>query len=796
MPNTSAETISPFEKFAVGQPVSRLEDPMLLRGDGRYTDDFTLDGQAYAYVLRSPYAHGFIRKVDVSEAKAAPGVLAVLTAEDLAKAGVNPLFCRLRLKNRDGTPMVRPDRPCLATDKVRYRGEAVAVVVAETLAQAKDASELIELDVEVLPAVTDAREALRDGAPQLHDEAANNLGIDWEFGDGEEADRLFAEAHHVTRLTLRNNRVVISPLEPRAAVGEYDPQTQRYTLHVPTQGVYGFTTELAELVLGVPREQLHIKTYRVGGSFGMKSAPYPEYAPVLIAARLLGRPVKWCDERSDSFLSDQHGRDGWAEASLAFDEAGHILAARVTSYGNAGAYFTAVGPHMYTNNIQRNFPGLYRLPVLHARSYGVFTNTTPIGAYRGAGRPEAVYYMERLIDTAAREMGIDRVELRRRNMLRPEELPYKTVLGLVYDSGDFPAVLDKALAASDWDGFEARRKESAARGLLRGLGIATYLEATGTPSKEMARIRFEEDGTVTMVSGSLDYGQGHASPFAQIVTSQLGIPFDRMRLVQGDSDELIAGMGTGGSRTLISAGTIMLHAAEKVAENAKAIAGHVLEAAPADIVFEQGRFAIAGTDRSVSIMELADHVRQGLPDNLPQSLDAEIVEDPPPSAFPNGCHIAEVEIDPETGVVRVDRYTIVDDFGNLVNPMLVEGQVHGGVAQGIGQALMEDSLYDADGQAISGSFMDYAMPRADTLPSFSFAAHPVPATTNPLGAKGCGEAGCSGSIPAVMNAVVDVLARETGVMHFDMPAKPERVWSALRKPARRRSSVPQPDDSA
>ncbi|MCB1745129.1 MAG: xanthine dehydrogenase family protein molybdopterin-binding subunit, partial [Gammaproteobacteria bacterium] len=577
MPQSSTSSSS-FEKFAIGQPVSRLEDPVLLRGAGRYTDDFNLDGQAYAYVLRSPYAHGIIERLDVEAARSAPGVLMVLTADDLAEAGVGTLFCRLRLSNRDGTPMARPPRPSLATDRVRYGGEPVAMVVAETLAQAKDAAELIELEVQTLPAVTDAREALRDGAPQLHAEVANNRGIDWEFGDGEEADRLFAAAHHVTRLTLRNNRIVVSPLEPRAAVAEFDPQDNRYTLHVPTQGVYGFTTELAELVLGIPREQLRIQTYRVGGSFGMKSSPYPEYAPVLLAAKRLGRPVKWCDERSGSFLSDQHGRDGWAEASLAFDQAGRILAARVVSYGNAGAWFSAVGPHMYTNNIQRNFPSVYRLPVLHARSYGVFTNTTPIGAYRGAGRPEAVYYMERLIDTAAREMGIDRVELRRRNMLRPDELPYTTVLGLVYDSGDFPAVLDDALAAADWDGFEQRRQASKARGLLRGLGIATYLEATGTPSREMARIRFEADDTVTMVSGSLDYGQGHASPFAQIVVSKLGIPLHRLRLVQGDSDELIAGMGTGGSRTLISAGTILLHAAEQVAENAKAIAAHVLEA--------------------------------------------------------------------------------------------------------------------------------------------------------------------------------------------------------------------------
>lgn len=778
-PNKSAELS--FEKFAVGQPVSRLEDPMLLRGDGVYTDDISLAGQAYAYVFRSPYAHGVINKLDVATAAAAPGVLCVLTAEDLAAEGVQPLFCRLNLKSRDGAAMIKPDRPCLATGHVRYRGEAIAVVVAESLGQAKDASELIELDIEVLSAVTDAREALADGAPQLHDAAPRNQALDWELGDPAEADRVFAEAHHVTRLTLRNNRVVIAPMEPRAAVAEYDTESERFTLHVPTQGVFGFTTELAESIMNIPREKLRVRTHRVGGSFGMKSAPYPEYAPVLVASRRLGRPVKWCDERSDSFLSDQHGRDGWAEASLAFDAEGHVLGARLISYGNAGAYFSAVGPHMYTNNVQRNFPSVYHMPLVHARSYGVFTNTTPIGAYRGAGRPEAIYYMERLMDTAAREMGIDRVELRRRNMVQPDQIPHTTVFGMVYDSGDFPAVMADALEAADWDGFEARRQASAEKGLLRGLGIASYIEATGAPAREMGRIRFEEDGTVTMVSGSLDYGQGHAVSFAQVVASKLSIPIDRFRLIQGDSDELIAGQGTGGSKTMISGGTILLHAAEQVIENGRAIAAHVLEAAPVDIEFEQGEFTVVGTDRSVSILDLAMQARNGLPEDVPQSLDAELAEDPPPSAFPNGCHIVEIEITPDTGEVRIDRYFIVDDFGTLVNPMLVEGQVHGGITQGFGQALMEDTLYDEQGQLITGSFMDYAMPRAADLPSFNFGSHPVPATTNPLGIKGCGEAGCSGSLPAIMNAVADVLARETGRTHLDMPATPQRIWAALRE---------------
>ena len=781
MPNDQGMDDIEFEKFAIGQPVSRLEDPMLLRGDGIYTDDINLDGQAYAYVLRSPFAHGHIRKLDVNAAAMSDGVLCVLTAKELVAAGVNPLNCRNNMESRDGSPIIKPDRPCLATEKVRFRGEAVALIVAESLAQAKDASELIEFDVDVLMAVTDARASLADGAPQLHDAAPNNRALDWEIGNPEEMEQILSDAHHVTRLTLRNNRVAISPIEPRAAVGEYDAASDRFTLHVPTQGVFGFTTELSERILGIPREKLRIKTNRVGGSFGMKSAPYPEYAPVLIAAKHLGRPVKWCDERSDSFLSDQHGRDGWAEVALAFGDDAKLRGASITSHGNAGAYFSAVGPHMYTNNVRRNFPGVYRLPFLHARSFAVFTNTNPIGAFRGAGRPESIYYFERAIDTAAREMGIDRVELRRLNLLRPDEIPYIAAGGMEYDSGDFPAVMEDALKAADWDGFEGRREVSATKGMLRGLGIATYLEATGAPAREMGRIRFEDDGAVTMVTGSLDYGQGHAVSFAQVVGSKLGIPLDRFRLIQGDSDELIAGQGSGGSKTMISGGTIMLHTAEKVIENGRKIASHVLEAAEIDIEFDAGQFIVAGTDRSVSLFELVERSRSGLPDGVPPSMDAEITEDPPPSAFPNGCHIAEIEIEPETGVVQIDRYTIVDDFGTLINPMLVEGQVHGGIAQGIGQALMENIRYDDDGQLISGSFMDYAMPRADNMPNFKFGSHPVPATTNPLGAKGCGEAGCSGSLPAVMNAIVDVLVCETGATHIDMPATPEQVWRALQR---------------
>ena len=769
-----------FEKYSIGQSVPRTEDPRLLRGEGCFTDDFNLPNQAFGYVFRSPYAHGNIVTLDVSAARSAGGVLTVLTADDLLREGVSPLPCRLPVKSRDGTPLIKPDRPCLATDRVRHSGEAIAFVVAESAGQARDAAELIELEVSVLAAVTDAREAMCEGAPQLHDEAIGNQALDWEFGDGDAVDRVFAEAFHVSHLTLRNNRLVISPMEPRAAVGEYDTESGRYTLHVPTQGVFGFTGAMATQVLGIEREQLRVRTYDVGGSFGMKSAPYPEYAPTLIASRLLGRPVKWCDERSDSFLSDQHGRDSWAEASLAFDVEGRILAGRVTSYANLGGYLSAVGPSMSTRNIPRNFPGVYHVPIFNARSHAIFTNTTPIGAYRGAGRPEGVYYMERLMDTAAREMGIDRGELRRRNMVRAEDMPYDAVSEMTYDSGDFPAVLDDALDVADWDGFEVRRASSAAAGKLRGLGLASYLEVTGPPAREMGGIRFEEDGTVTMLSGSLNYGQGHHVTFSQILTAILGIPVDKFNLLQGDSDELIAGAGTGGSRTVISAGTALLHAAEQVIENGRAIAGHLLEAAVADIEFEAGHFTVAGTDRTISILDLAARSRAGLPDDVPQSLDAELAEDTPPSAFPNGCHIAEVEIEPETGTVRVDRYVIVDDFGTLINPMLVEGQVQGGVVQGLGQALMEDTAYDTKGQLISGSYMDYARPRADNLPTFAFRSHPIPAKTNPLGAKGCGEAGCTGALPAIMNAIADVLSRETGVTHIDMPATSERVWSALQ----------------
>jgi carbon-monoxide dehydrogenase large subunit len=729
--------------------------------------------------VRSPYAHGIIRGIDTEAARAVTGVLAVYTAADLAAGGIGPLPARQVMNNRDGTPMRQPVRYALATDKVRHVGEAVAAVIGETLAAAKDGAEAVELDIEPLPAVTEPDEADAPAAPQLYGDVPHNVGLDFHFGDSEAVAAAFARAAHVTKLVLRNNRIVVNPIEPRAALVEYDPGTQHFTVHVGNQGVFGFRNYIAG-VLGVGRDKMRIITDRVGGSFGMKQPNMSEYFCMLHAARELGRPIKWTDDRSGSFVSDTHGRDAQMTAELALDRDGNFLAVRLTGYGNLGATYGAPGPS--TRNAQRNTLGVYRTPLIEVNTKCVFTNTTPVGAYRGAGRPEANYYMERLVDTAAREIGIDRVELRRRNHIRPEDMPYKAPNGTTYDSGDFTNLLNKALALADWDGFPARQQESRKRGKLRGRGISDYLELTGPPGREMGGIRFEPDGSVTIVTGTLDYGQGHWTPFAQVLASRLGIPFRRIKLVQGDSDQLIAGGGTGGSKSLIVSGNAIVGAAEKVIENGIKIAAHVLEAAAADIEFRAGRFVIAGTDRAIGIMELAAKLREGLelPPELPQSLDVADIYDGPPSAFPNGCHIAEIEVDPDTGIAEVVKYTFVNDFGVVINPLLVDGQAHGGIVQGIGQALRESTVYDEDGQLLTGSYMDYAMPRAADAPLFRHASHPVPAKTNPLGAKGCGEAGCAGGLPSVMNALVDALS-EYGISHIDMPATPERVWRAIRE---------------
>jgi carbon-monoxide dehydrogenase large subunit len=766
------------DRFAVGQPVPRSEDPVLLRGEGHYSDDISLPGQAYCVMVRSPQAHGVIRAIDTAEARGMPGVLAVYTAADLASGGIGPLPPRQVMNNRDGTPMLTPVKHVLASDKVRHVGDAVAAVIAATLAQAKDAAEAVVVDIDPLPAVCEPAAAAAPGAPLLYDDVPGNVGLDFHYGDSDKVAAAFADAAHVTRLRLRNNRIVVNAMEPRSAIAQYDPQQQHFTVHIGCQGVFGFRNYIAG-VIDVGRNKLRVLTDRVGGSFGMKQATYPEHYCIMLAARELGCPVKWTDDRSGSFVSDTHGRDADMTAELALDKDGNFLAVRLTGYGNLGAAYGAPGPA--TRNAQRNTLGVYKTPLIDVNTKCVFTTTTPVGAYRGAGRPEANYYMERLVDAAAREMGIDQVELRLRNHIPAEAMPYKSPNGTTYDSGDFTGLLNKAVALADWDRFAARRAETRARGKLRGRGISDYLELTGPPGREMGGIRFEPNGDVTIITGTLDYGQGHASPFAQVLAMRLGIPFGRVRLLQGDSDELIAGGGTGGSKSMIVSGNAIVGAADKVVAAGRQIAAHVLEAAAADIEFRAGRFVISGTDRSVGLMELAARVHAGLdlPPELPQSLDVADIYDGPPSAFPNGCHIAEVEVDPETGIVEVVKYTFVNDFGVVINPLLVNGQAHGGIVQGIGQALRESVVYDDAGQLLTGSYMDYAMPRADDAPLFVHDFHSVPATTNPLGAKGCGEAGCAGALPSVMNALVDALA-EYGIRHIDMPATPERVWQAIR----------------
>jgi carbon-monoxide dehydrogenase large subunit len=769
-----------LEKFAVGQPVPRTEDPKLVRGEGRFTDDIVLPGQLYAVIVRSRHGHGIIKSIDTDGARKMPGVLAVYTGTDIKAAGLGTIKCAVNFPNRDKTEMRKPARPGLAIDKVRYFGDPVACVVAETPLQAKDAAEAVSVDIAPLPAVTRMQDAVKPDAPQLYSDAPGNFSLDYHYGDADKVNAAFASAAHVTRMQLVNSRLVVAAMEPRAAIAAFDVANDKYTFYSCSQGVMGLKNQLVD-ILGVTPDKLRLVTGNVGGSFGMKAAPYPEYICILHAARALGRPVKWTDERSGSFVSDNHGRDHEVTAELALDAEGKILALRFTGLGNMGGYLGMMAPLMASLNIVKNAASLYRTPLIEHAMKCVFTNTTFVNPYRGAGRPEGNYFMERLIDTAARETGIDRIELRRRNQIRPKELPFAAASGSTYDSGDFPGVLKRALDTADTKGFSKRRRESRKRGKLRGLGVGCYLEVTAPPNKEMGGIHFEKSGDVTIVTGTLDYGQGHAAPFAQVLSARLGIPFERIRLMQGDSDQLVAGGGTGGSRSMMSSGAAIVQAAEKVIEQGKQVASVVLEASAADIEFANGRFVIAGTDRSIGIMTLAEKLHAGisLPEGTPKSLDVSHVSDGVPSAYPNGCHIAEVEIDPDTGIVAVVKYTSVNDFGTVINPLLVEGQIHGGVVQGIGQAMLERTVYDSGGQLLTGSFMDYALPRADDAPDFVTAFHPVPAKTNPLGVKGCGEAGCAGGLASVMNAIVDALS-VYGIRHIDMPATPARVWQAIR----------------
>ncbi len=778
MDDRTQETALSLTKFGIGQPVRRSEDPTLVRGQGRYTDDVNLPGQAYAVMVRSRDAHGLIRSIDIAAAKAMPGVLAVLTGVDLKD--YSGLKCLLPLKSKDGSPIKYRPRPALPTDKVRFVGDPVACVVAESIAQAKDAAEAVAIDIEPLPAVVSAREAAQPGAPILYDEIPGNIALDYHLGDSEKVAAAFAKAAHVVKLPLVNQRLVVAAMEPRSAIGEYESKSAHWTLHSSSQGVFGMKNLLRD-ILNAPAEKVRVLTGNVGGSFGMKATPYPEYVCILHAAQMLGRPVKWTDERSGSFVSDHHGRDYDMTVEIAFDKDAIIQAIRLTGFGNLGGYCSNFGPLLPTVNVSKNIVSMYRTPLLEVATKCVFTNTTLVSAYRGAGRPEGALSIERTMDYAAAELGIDRFELRKRNLIKAREMPHATPAATTYDSGDFPGLFKAALEQADVKGFKQRRRESKRNGKLRGLGLACFVETTAAMTQEMGGIRFNADGTVTIITGTLDYGQGHTSAFAQVLVEKLGVPFDRIRLVQGDSDLLATGGGTGGSRSAMLSGTAIMQASDKVIEQGKKLAAHVLEASAGDIEFKSGRFTIAGTDRSIGIMQLAERARDGiaLPDGAPSSLDVTHVTDSVPGTFPNGIHVVEVEIDADTGLTRVVKYFSINDFGTVLNPMLVEGQVQGGAVQGLGQVLLEGAVYDTDGQLVTGSFMDYSMPRAHDVSMIEVANRPVPTKTNPVGAKGCGEAGASGGLPAVANAVIDALA-EYGIRHLEMPMTPARIWQAIQ----------------
>ncbi len=784
MDDRTTETALSLTRFGVGQPVRRTEDPALVQGRGCYTDDISLPGQAYAVLVRSTIAHGVLRGVDTEAAKGMPGVLAVLTAADLA--GYGGLKTALPLKNRDGSPIHYVPRPALTSDKVRFVGDPVACVIAETVNQAKDAAEAVMLDIEPLPVVLTPAEAEKPGAPLLFDEIANNIALDYHYGDTDKVNEAFAKAKHVTRLETANQRMIVASMEPRAAIGEYDPAAEKWTLHAPSQGVHAMKTVLMD-VLGAPADKVRVLTNQIGGSFGMKAAVYPEYICILHAAKTLGRPVKWTDERSGSFLSDQHGRAQDMTIEIAFDEDAHIQAIRLTGYGDMGGYMSMFGALLPTANQVKNIASMYRTPLIEVAAKCVFTNTVHVSAYRGAGRPEGNYYVERALDVAAEELGLDRIELRKRNMIRKGDLPFHAASAMTYDSGDFLGLLKQTLETADYAGFKQRKRESKKRGMLRGFGVGCYLEVTAGGGKELGAIHFEPDGTVTIITGTMDFGMGHNTTYAQILTDMLGVPFDRIRVVEGDSDRMAYGNGSGGSRSVMFTGAALSESSKIVIERGKQIASHVLEASPSDIEFQAGRFTIAGTDRSIGLMELAQRLHGGLklPDGMPTSLNTDHVGDTPvPNAFPNGCHIAEVEVDPDTGHAQVVRYTAVNDLGTVINPLLVEGQMQGGIVQGLGQALLEQAVYDSDGQLVTGSFMDYAMPRAHDAPMITVGSHPVPTKTNPLGAKGCGEAGTTGGLCAVANGVVNALA-DVGVRHLEMPMTPARIWQAIEEAKRK-----------
>jgi aerobic carbon-monoxide dehydrogenase large subunit len=780
--------------MGIGASVRRKEDVRFLTGRGTYTDDINRPGQLHAHVLRSPHAHAGIAGIDTAKAGSAPGVAAIFTGSGLQLAG---LPCGWLVTSKEGSPMAEPPRPLLAQEKVRHVGDPVALVVAETREQAKDAAELIEVDYKTLPAVVASDVAIRPGSPQLFEVAPGNLCFDWHLGDKAAVDEAFSRAHHVTRLELVNNRLVSNPMEPRAAIGDYDRATGDYTLYTTSQAPHVHRLLIGAFVLEIAEHKLRVMAPDVGGGFGTKGSIYPEQALVLWAAEKLGRPVKWTADRSEIFLTDNQARDHLTKAELALDKDGKFIGLRVATLANLGAYLGAFAPAIPTWCYGPLLAGNYATPAIYVEVKGVFTNTAPVDAYRGAGRPEASYVVERLVDRAAREMKIDPVELRRRNFVAKDAYPYTTPVALTYDSGDYFATLDMVVKAADYAGFESRQQAAAKRGILRGIGVATYIEACAmAPSVmagqlgaragfyESAEVRVHPTGSITVFTGAHSHGQGHETTFAQLVADRLGLPIDKVDVVHGDTGRIPFGMGTYASRSLAVGGSALVKAVDKVVDKGKKIAAHLLETAEDDIEFSGGKFGVGGTDRSVSFAQVAfaAYVPHNFPiETLEPGLDETAFYDPTNFTYPAGAYIAEVEIDPDTGAVELARFTGADDFGRIINPMIVEGQVHGALVQGIGQALFENTVYDPEtGQLETGSFMDYCMPRADNFIPFKLETNTTLCTHNPLGAKGCGEAGTIGAPAAIMNAVVDALA-PLGATNLDMPATSERVWRAIAK---------------
>lgn len=755
---------------------ARLEDAALIRGAGRYTDDLVLPGQAYAHIVRSPHAHARIVAIEPADALTAPGVLAVFTHADLAAAGIGTLPCVPPLKSRDGKDRLEPARHALARERVRHVGDPVACVIAESPAAARDGAERVVVEYEPLPAVANAVAALAPDAPQLGADIPGNCAFDWEGGDAARTKTLFEAAHRVVSLTAHNQRLVGNALEPRAVNASFDAASGRFTLHAASQGVHMLRGLLAR-AFGLPAERFHVLTPDVGGGFGPKFYFYPEQVLAAFAARALGRPVKWTAERSESFVSDSQGRDLSATLSMALDGNGRMLALRLDAVANLGAYlstFAAVIPAPVACAV---LPSVYAFEAVHARVRGALTNTVPVDAYRGSGKPEIHFLVERLIDRAAGELGIDRVELRRRNLVPPDRMPWRNAIGTTYDSGDFPRMLERALSASDWTGATARKAQALKAGRLHGIGLACYVESTGGARTERAAVRFCADDTLELVVGTQSSGQGHATAYRKWFAARLGLAVAAVTLVQGDSDRATSGGGTGGSRSLSVQGTALAALADDVVARGRAAAAEIFGCAPADVVLSAGTFRCAGG--AIGVMELARRLCNAAPDSPASRLDGAVQIDNPSHNFPNGCHVAEVEIDPDSGRIALLRYTSVDDFGNILEPALVAGQVHGGVAQGVGQALCEHAVYDGEGQLLTGSLMDYALPRAGQLPTFVPLFEGTLCTTNPLGVKGAGEAGSVGSPAAVVNAVVDAL-KDYGVDHLDMPATPARVWAVLK----------------